>query len=97
MLENPEDACHKLSEILNMDSISSKTMNWKFGNNQLHERKELKVVFIFERRNTTQFRFPPHAYTQTLRQATGPLRQATGPPRSGAGVEVGMLRGTGTT
>ena len=27
--------------------------------------------------------------------ATGPPTQATGPPRSGAGVGVGMLRGTG--
>ena len=27
--------------------------------------------------------------------ATGPPTQATGPPRSGAGVGVGMLRGSG--
>ena len=29
-------------------------------------------------------------------QATGPPRQATGPPSQGAGVGVGMLRGTQT-
>ena len=30
-------------------------------------------------------------------QATGPPTQAMGPPQSGAGVEVGMLRGAGNS
>ena len=37
---------------------------------------------------------PPHQATGPPTQATGPPTQAPGPPRSGAGVGVGMWRGT---